>query len=102
MHVLFLSHLRCQSVVISRLAGEQDMCEAFLLPDHDVSESTVVLILSHVVSQPLVENVVFLLCDLPLYRAVQMHLAIGQSRTWYGGGMTKEVNQSGPGAKDIT
>lgn len=61
------SHLRCQSVVICRLAGEQDMREAFLLPDDDVSESTVVLILSHVVSQPLVENVVFLFCNLPLY-----------------------------------
>lgn len=77
------------------------MREAFLLPDHDVSESTVVLILSHVVSQPLVENIVFLLCNLPLYRAVQMHLAIGQSRAWYGGGMTKQVNQSVLGAKNI-
>lgn len=37
------------------------MREAFLLPHHDVSESTVALILSHVVSEPLVEHVAFLL-----------------------------------------
>lgn len=62
--------LRCKSVVIRRLAGEQDVREAFLLSDDDVSESTVALILSHVVSKPLVKHVAFLLNELPLYRAV--------------------------------
>lgn len=37
------------------------MCEAFLLPHHNVSESIVALILSHVVSEPLVEHIAFLL-----------------------------------------
>lgn len=72
------SHLWRQSVVVRRLAGEQDVREAFLLPDHDVSESTVGVALPHVVPEPLVEHVAFLLRQLPLYRAVQMHLAVGQ------------------------
>lgn len=46
------------------------MREAFLLSDDDVSESTVALILSHVVSKPLVKHVAFFLNELPLYRAV--------------------------------
>lgn len=61
------SHLRCESVVVRSLAGEQDVREALLLPDHDVAESTVALILSHVVSEPLVKHVAFLLDKLPLY-----------------------------------
>lgn len=61
------SHLWCQSVVVCCLAGEQDMREAFLLSDHDVSESTVALVLSHVVPEPLVEHVAFLLSQLPFY-----------------------------------
>lgn len=61
------SHLWCQSVVVCRLTGEQHVREAFLLPDHDVSESTVALVLSHVVPEPLVEHVAFLLSQLPLY-----------------------------------
>lgn len=64
------SHLRCESVVVRGLAGEQDVREALLLPDHDVAESTVALILSHVVSEPLVKHVAFLLDKLPLYWAV--------------------------------
>lgn len=62
-----LSHLWCQSVVVCRLAGQQDMREALLLPDHDVSETTVALVLSHVVPKPLVEHVALLLSQLPLY-----------------------------------
>jgi len=64
------AHLWGQSVVVRRLAGEQDVREAFLLPHHDVSKATVALALSHVVAEPLVEHVVFLLGHLPLYRAV--------------------------------
>lgn len=59
-----------ESVVVRGLAGEQDVREALLLPDHDVAESTVALILSHVVSEPLVKHVAFLLDQLPLYWAV--------------------------------
>lgn len=54
-------YLWCQSVIVRRLAGEQNVREAFLLPDNDVSESTVALVLSHVVPEPLVEHVSFLL-----------------------------------------
>ena len=61
------SHLWCQSVVVCCLAGEQDVREAFLLPDHDVPESTVGLVLPYVVPEPLVEHVAFLLSQLPLY-----------------------------------
>lgn len=61
------SHLWRQSVVVCRLAGQQDVREAFLLPDHDVSESTVALILPHVVPEPLVKHIAFLLSQLPLY-----------------------------------
>lgn len=64
------SHLWCQSIVVCCLAGEQHMRETFLLPDHDVSESTVALVLSHIVPEPLVEHVAFLLSQLPLYWAV--------------------------------
>lgn len=59
-------HLRRQRIVLGGLRGQQDMREAFLLPHHDVPESTVALILSHVVSQPLVEHVAFLLGQLAL------------------------------------
>lgn len=64
------SDLRCESVVVRGLAGEQDVRKALLLPDHDVAESTVALILSHVVSEPLVKHVAFLLDQLPLVGAV--------------------------------
>lgn len=64
---MYIPYLRCQSVVVCRLAGEQDMRETFLLPNHDVSESTVALVLSHIVPEPLVEHVAFLLSQLPLY-----------------------------------
>lgn len=67
MCVHYCSYLWCQSVVFCRLAGEQDMREALLLPDHNVSESTVALVLSHVVPEPLVKHVAFLLSQLPLY-----------------------------------
>lgn len=60
-------HLWRQSVVVCRLAGQQDVREALLLPDHDVPESTVALVLSHVVPEPLVEHVALLLGQLPLY-----------------------------------
>ena len=60
-------HLWRQGVVVCRLAGEQDMREPLLLPDHDVSEATVALVLSHVVPEPLVEHVAFLVSQLPLY-----------------------------------
>lgn len=86
------SYLRCQSVVVCRLAGEQDVRETFLLPHHDVSKSTVAVILSHIISEPLVEHVASLFSKLPLYWAVQMHLAVGQSRTWHRGGMAKKVS----------
>lgn len=61
------SHLWCQRVVVCRLAGQQDVREALLLPDHNVSESTVALILSHVIPEPLVKHVALLLSQLPLY-----------------------------------
>jgi len=71
------SHLWRKSVVVCRLTGEQDMREALLLPDNNVSESAVGLVLSHVVPEPLVKDITFLLTQLPLYRAVQMHLSVG-------------------------
>lgn len=61
------SDLWCESVVVRGLAGEQDVREALLLPDHNVTESTVALILSHIVSEPLVKHVALLLDKLPLY-----------------------------------
>lgn len=63
----FTTDLWCERVVVRGLAGEQDVREALLLPDHDVAESTVALILSHVVSEPLVKHVAFLLRELALY-----------------------------------
>lgn len=54
------------------------MRKALLLPDHNVSESTVALVLSHVIPEPLVKHVAFLLRQLPLYGAVQMHLPVGE------------------------
>lgn len=60
-------YLWCECIVFCCLRGQQDMREAFFLPHHDVSESTVALILSHVVSEPLVENVAFLLGQFALY-----------------------------------
>lgn len=57
------------------------MREAFLLPHHDVPESTVALILSHVVSEPLVEHVAFLLGQFALNGAVQVQLSVGQGGT---------------------
>lgn len=78
---LCVFYLRCQGIVFCRLRRQQDMREAFLLPHHDVPESTVALILSHVVSETLVEHVALLLGQFALNGAVQMQLAIGQSRT---------------------
>lgn len=54
------------------------MREALLLPDDNVTESTVGLVLPHVVPQPLVEHVAFVLSKLPLHRAVQIHLTVGE------------------------
>lgn len=82
------AHLWCQSVVVRRLAGQQDVRESLLLPHHDVSESTVVLILSHVVPEPLVKHVAFFLPQLPLYRAGEMHLSIRKWATWHRRGDT--------------
>lgn len=78
--VHFSSHLWSQCVVVCRLAGEQDMREALFLPHNDVPESTVALVLSHVIPEPLVKHITFLLTQLPLYRAVQLHLSIGKRR----------------------
>lgn len=64
---VFCSHLWCKSVVVCGLAGEQDMRKALFLSDHDVSESTVALALSHVVPEPLVKHVALLLSQFPLY-----------------------------------
>lgn len=63
----FCSHLWRQTIVICCLAGEQDMREALFLPDHNVSKSTIALVLSHVVPETLVKNVAFLLSQLPLH-----------------------------------
>lgn len=57
------------------------MREAFLLPHNDIPESTVALILPHVVSETLVEHVALLFGQFALNGAVQMQLAIGQSGT---------------------
>lgn len=76
------SYLRRQCVVVCGLAGEQDVREALLLPHHDVSESTVALVLSHIIPEPLVKHVTFLLSQLPLYWAVQLHLSVGERRAW--------------------
>ena len=54
------------------------MRETFFLPDYDVPETTVRVILAYVISQPLVENVALVLRQLPLGRAVQVNPAIRQ------------------------
>ena len=54
------------------------MRETFFLPDDDVPETAVRVVLAYVISQPLVENVTLVLPQLPLGRAVQMNPAVGQ------------------------
>lgn len=57
------------------------MCETIFFPDYNVPEAAVTFILSHTVSQSLIEDIIFLSIKFPFHSAVQIQASIGQRRT---------------------
>lgn len=57
------------------------MCETIFFTDHNVPEAAVTFILSHAVSQSLIEDIIFLSIEFPFHSALEIQASIGQRRT---------------------